>query len=146
MTPAGPQATTRIDRAVMERGTYDPDRPLREQSQSLAAEIIATHGFQDAAYSDLVAGDIHALARITALEKHENKLWSQLQRAEFAEAIRSGVCHGENSQYRWPLLPDSLLRQALEGAPSWTRLACPPVSLTKSSTQSSLHSATSPRT
>jgi hypothetical protein len=60
----------------------DPDLPLSQQATSLAAEIEAAHVFQDAAHRDLAAGDIRALARIAALDEHEQELRNALLRIE----------------------------------------------------------------
>ena len=60
----------------------DPNLPLSQQATSLAAEIEATHVFQAAAHRDLAAGDIRALARLSALDCHEHSLQMRLMSAE----------------------------------------------------------------
>ncbi|WP_431910007.1 hypothetical protein [Amycolatopsis thermoflava] len=57
---------------------FDPDLPLCQQASSLAAEIEACHVFRAAGHRDLAAGDIRALARLTALDTHEEQLREQL--------------------------------------------------------------------
>lgn len=57
----------------------DPALPLGQQARSLAAEIEACHVFQDAAERDVAAGDIRGLARIAALNTHEQQLRVALQ-------------------------------------------------------------------
>lgn len=63
----------------------DPDLPFSQQATSLAAEIEACHVFQAAAHRDLAAGDIRALARIAALDTHEQQLRAELLRIEITQ-------------------------------------------------------------
>lgn len=62
----------------------DPALPLSMQATSLAAELEACHVFQDDARRHLAAGDIRALARITALDDHEKQLREALMRITVA--------------------------------------------------------------
>ncbi|RSN06000.1 hypothetical protein DMC63_37980 [Streptomyces sp. WAC 05977] len=64
---------------------FDPDLPLSQQATSLAAEIEACHVFQAAAHRDLAAGDIRALARLAALDHHEQQLRDALLRIEITQ-------------------------------------------------------------
>jgi hypothetical protein len=65
--------------------SFDPDLPLGQQVASLAAEIEACHVFQAAAHRALAAGDIRALARITALDDHEKQLQDALLGIEITQ-------------------------------------------------------------
>lgn len=56
----------------------DPALPLALQAKSLEAELAACQVFQAAAHRDLDRGDLRAMARLAALDTHEQQLRAAL--------------------------------------------------------------------